>query len=360
MPTQRTKWFAVLLIVVALFAAACGGGDPAEEDEGDSGTASEAESDIKVGIAFDIGGIGDQSFNDAAVRGYEAAIEEGIISEDNVEYLEPNASGSNRDDNVVNLADQGYDLILAIGFAFSPGIDKIAGDYPDQYFGVVDGFAAEAENVTNLGFREEQGSFLVGAAAALKSEAGTIGFLGGQRGTGLIEKFEAGYVAGAQAVNPDIEVLVEYIGDSTAAFNDPTKGEALSNKMYDGGADVVYHASGASGAGLFKAAAEQQKWAIGVDSDQSLTASPEQQQWILTSMLKRVDTAVHDTIQAVAEDNFTPGFQVFGLEEGGVDYAVNEFNDNEELLSAEIQTELDKYKEQIINGDIKVPTEPEG
>jgi basic membrane protein A len=344
-----------------LIAAACGGGDPAEtEDEGDGGEEAAAESDIRVGVAFDIGGLGDQSFNDAANRGLQAAIDEGIISEDNTENIEPNASGSNRDDNVVNLADQGFDLVVAVGFAFSPGIDEIAPEYPDTSFAVVDGFAAEAPNVVNLTFKEHEGSFLVGAAAAMKTEAGTIGFLGGQQGTGLIERFQAGYEAGAAEIDPNVEVLVEYIGDSTAAFNDPTRGEALSAKMYDDGADIIYHASGASGAGLFQAAVEAQKLAIGVDSDQSLTASPEQQELILTSMLKRVDTAVHDVIAQVANDEFEPGTLVFGLAEDGVGYAVNEYNDNPELLSSDIQARLEELKQQIIDGEITVPDEPTG
>jgi basic membrane protein A and related proteins len=357
--SHRTKWF-IVLFVLALLAAACGGGDPAEEAEGG---AAGAQSDVKAALAFDIGGLGDQSFNDAANRGLEQAIEDGLIAEENTEKVEPNATGSNRDDNVVNLADQGFDLVVAVGFAFSPGVQEISPDYPETSFAVVDGFACLEEpcdNVVNLTFREEEGSFLVGAAAAMKSEAGTIGFLGGQQGTGLIEKFQAGYEAGAKAVNPDIEILVEYIGNSTAAFNDPTKGEALSAKMYDAGADIVYHAAGASGAGLFTAAVEKDGLAIGVDSDQSLTASPEQREHILTSMLKRVDTAVYDSITAVTEDSFEPGTQTFGLAEQGVDYAVNQYNDNEELLSQEIQAQLDEYKQQIIDGEIKVPTEPEG
>ena len=354
----RTKWF-VIVTVLALLAAACGGGDPAETGGGGGGGGDGAASDIRVGVAFDIGGLGDQSFNDAANRGLEQAIEDGHVAEENTELIEPNATGSNRDDNVVNLADQGYDLVAAIGFAFSPGIDDIAADYSDVNFTVVDGFAADAPNVSNLNFKAEEGSFLVGAAAALKSETGTIGFLGGQQGTGLIEAFQAGFEAGAREVNPDIEILVEYIGDSTAAFNDPTRGEALSAAMYDDGADVVYHAAGASGAGLFRASAAAQKWSIGVDSDQSLTASPEQRQWILTSMLKRVDTAVYDVIEQVASDNFQSGTQIFGLAEDGVGYAVNEYNDNEELLSQDIQAELERLKQEIIDGNIKVPTEPE-
>lgn len=353
MRTWRATTLA-LVLALSLLAAACGGdtGGTATDDGDTGGTET---SDLKVGVAFDVGGLGDQSFNDAANRGLEAAIEEGLVTEENTELIEPNATGSNRDDNVVLLAEQGFDVVLAIGFAFSPGIDEIAPDFPETFFAVVDGFAAEADNVVNLTFKEHEGSYLVGAAAALKSEAGTIGFLGGQQGTGLIERFQAGYEAGARQIDKDIEILVEYIGDDVTAFNDPTKGEALSAKMYDAGADVVYHAAGASGAGLFKAAVEADALAIGVDSDQSLTASPEQRELILTSMLKRVDTAVHDVIQQVADDSFESGTQVFGLAEDGVDYAVNEFNDNPELLSDDIQARLEELKQQIIDGEIEVP-----
>lgn len=354
--TLRAKWM-MAIALLALTAAACGGGNPAETTGGGGGGGDEG---IQVGLAYDVGGRGDQSFNDAAYRGLQAAIDEGLVSEGNTDALEANQSGSNRDDNVVNLAEQGADIVLPIGFAFSEGIDKIAPDFPEVNFAIVDGFAQEQKNVSNLTFKEHEGSFLVGAAAALKSEAGTIGFLGGQQGTGLIEKFQAGYEAGAQAVNPDIEILVEYIGDTTQAFVDPTKGEALSNKMYDGGADIVYHAAGLSGSGLFKAAVSQNKLAIGVDSDQSLTASPEQRKLILTSMLKRVDTAVHDAIAQEAEGTFKPGTQVFGLAEQGVGYAVNQYNDNARLLSKDIQAKLEDYKKQILSGEIKVPTEPQG
>jgi basic membrane protein A len=352
--TRRKRWSA-LLVVLALAAAACGGGNPAETGQGGDGAGEEATS---AALAFDVGGLGDQSFNDAAYRGLQSAIDEGLVTEEDTDYIEPNASGSNRDDNVVNLADQGYDLVVAVGFAFSEGIDEIAGDYPDVNFAVVDGFAQEADNVSNLTFKEHEGSFLVGAAAALKSEAGTIGFLGGQSGTGLIERFQAGFEAGAKEIDPNIEILVEYIGDSTAAFNDPTRGEALSAKMYDEGADIVYHAAGASGAGLFKAAVQSGNLAIGVDSDQSLTASPEQRKIILTSMLKRVDTAVHDAIQQTAEGSFQSGTLVFGLAEDGVGYAVNKYNNNPRLLSKDIQSQLAELQRQIIDGGIKVPEEP--
>ena len=356
-------WIALLTLV--LVTTACGGGDPAAEGDVEQGCAAAGEDEVSVGVAYDIGGLGDQSFNDAANRGLQDAIEEGLVKEENTSSLEANQTGSNRDQNLSNLADQGCDLIFGVGFAFSEAVmtegkGGIAEEYPDQKFAVIDGFAGEADNVTNLTFKEEEGSFLVGAAAALKTKSGTIGFLGGQKGTGLIEKFQAGYEAGAKTVDPKIKILVEYIGESTAAFADPTKGEALSAKMYDDGADVIYHAAGESGLGLFKAAVEANKLAIGVDSDQSLTASPEQQKLILTSMLKRVDTAVFDTIDQVTQGDFTTGYQVFGLKEEGVDYAVNEYNDTDELLSKDIQAQLEKFKQDIIDGKIKVPTEPKG
>jgi basic membrane protein A len=354
MDTRRFLWLTSMVIGVALAVAGCGGDDPADAGKKDSGKAGPS-----VALAIDVGGLGDQSFNDGAKRGLDRAIKEGLVDKDDTDLLEPNATGSNRDDNLVNLADQGYDLILAISFNFSPIVDEIHGDYPKSDFSVVDGFAKEAPNVSNLNFKEQEGSFLVGAAAALKSKTGTIGFLGGQKGTGLIERFQAGYEAGAKQVNPDIKVLVNYIGDASTAFNDPTKAEALSSKMYDAGADVIYHASGASGAGLFKAAAQAHKLAIGVDSDQSLTASPEQRKYILTSMLKRVDTAVYNAIKQTGEGKFEKGTQVFGLADDGVGYAVNQYNDSPRLLSKDIQAQLEKLRKQVVDGEIEVPSEPD-
>jgi basic membrane protein A len=350
--------FLVVVTVLALLAAACGGGNPADDGTPSAGPTA---SDLTVGVSFDIGGLGDQSFNDAAERGLQAAIDEGLITRDNVTELEPNASGSNRDSNTQSLADQGLDLILCIGFSFSPGVAEIAADFPDTTFAVIDGFAtaiaADAPNIVDLTFKEHEGSFLVGAAAATKSQSGTIGFLGGQKGTGLIEKFEAGYKAGALAVNPDIKVLVEYIGDDTTAFNDPTKGKAKADKLYDDGADVVFHAAGASGAGLFQSVAGRAETdlAIGVDSDQYLTASAEQQPHILTSMLKRVDTAVHDVIDDVVNDTFEPGSVSFGMAEDGLDYSKS----NEDLMTEDLIAVLDDFKAKIISGEIVVPDKPE-
>jgi len=366
MRSWRAKML-VLIGVLSIVAAACGD-DDGDETGGTGGTggtgAAECNADIQVGMAFDIGGLGDKSFNDSANAGLQQAIADGLVCEDNVVTNEANSTGSDRDQNLQALADAGFNLVIGVGFAFSPGVNTIAPDYPDTSFMIVDGYAtcgtacgltndAEAiPNVADYTFKEQEGSFLVGAAAVLKCQCTTIGFLGGQTGP-LIEKFQAGYEAGAAQIDPDVEVLVEYIGDDTTAFNDPVKGEQLSTSMYDDGAEIVYHAAGASGAGLFNAAVEAQKFAIGVDSDQYLTASPEQQPLILTSMLKRVDVAVFNSIEAVGAGSLGSS-QVFGMAEDGVDYATS----NPEELTADITEQLDGFKQQIIDGTIVVPDTP--
>jgi basic membrane protein A len=243
-------------------------------------------------------------------------------------------------------------------------VNEIAPDFPDTNFAVIDGYATcgtacglkndKLTNVADLTFKEQEGSYLVGVAAALKCGCDTIGFLGGQQGIGLIEKFEAGYTAGALSVNPKMNVLVEYIGTDETAFNDAVKGEALSTKMYDDGAEIIYHAAGASGAGLFNAAVKAQKFAIGVDSDQYLTASPDQQPWILTSMLKRVDVATYNAIKQTGEGNFITGPQVFGLAEDGLDYSKS----NTAALTQDIMDQMDAAKQDIIDGKIVVPDDP--
>ena len=357
MRLTRKGSFLPAIAALAIVTAACGGAAP-----GGGGPGGDGGQGISVGMALDVGGLGDKSFNDAANRGLQAAIDEGLVAQEDTELLEANQTGSNRDENIITLADQGVDLIIGVGFAFSEHVAEIAPDYPETNFAIVDGFATfvneDATNIADLTFREQEGSFLVGAAAGLQTETQTVGFLGGQQGTGLIERFQAGYEAGVEATCPDCEVLVEYIGDSTQAFVDPTRGEILSAKMYDQGADVIYHAAGQSGLGLFKAAVEAgpDAIAIGVDSDQYLTASAEEKPHIMTSMLKRVDTAVHDAIADEANGSFEGGQQVFGLAEEGVDYA----DSNPALLTEDIQAQLDEFKQQIIDGEITVPEEPQG
>ena len=370
---ERFVRFVAPLILLVMVAAACGndeddpGASGATGDTGTTGataaTGPECNADIKVGIAFDVGGLGDKSFNDAANAGVLQAIEDGLVCEENVVTNEANASGSDRTQNVQALADAGFSLVVGVGFAFSPDINTIAPDYPDTSFMIVDGYATcgtvcgldndDLANVADFTFKEQEGSFLVGAAAALKCECDTIGFLGGQTGP-LIQKFEAGYTAGAMAVNPSMDVKVSYIGDDVGAFNDPVKGESLSTKMYDDGAEIVYHAAGASGGGLFNAAVKAGKLAIGVDSDQYLTASPEQQPLILTSMLKRVDTAVYNAIEQVGSASFAPGATVFGLAEEGLDFSTS----NTAELTQDIIDQLEEFRTQIIAGDIVPPEDP--
>jgi basic membrane protein A and related proteins len=368
------KWQRILVVPIAalaLVAAACSD-DETPPAAGGTTTAGGAEctSDIQVGVALDVGGLGDNGFNDLAKAGLDKAIADGIVCEENTSFLEANSEGTNLDENVQSLAEAGYDLVIGTGFAFTDDglVNEVAPDYPDTMFGIIDGFATcgtvcglpndpEAiPNVVDLTFTEQEGSFLVGVAAALKAEelsCNTVGFLGGQIGP-LIAKFEAGFKAGALEINPGLEVLVEYIGDTTKAFDDPTAGEALSNKLYDDGACIVYHAAGDSGNGLFKAAAAQEKIAIGVDSDQYLAVTADQAPFIMTSMIKRVDTATFDTIKAVADGTFEGGQAlVFNTESDGIGYATS----NTELMGQDIIDRVEEYKAQIIDGTIVPPTE---
>jgi basic membrane protein A and related proteins len=356
---MRSLSIVACLAILGTLATSCSSGNPckiASDKVSDSGPS--------VGVSFDVGGIGDKSFNDAAKRGLDQAISEGVLSK--AACVEPNATGSNRDDNTRSLADDGYDMIFGIGFAFSVGINGMAGDFADQHFGVVDGYATcdptictdiknpPPPNVLDLDFQEHEGSFLVGAAAALEAKklnCTTLGFLGGQTGF-LIGKFETGFIYGAREVNPDIDVLVEYIGDDVTAFNNTQQGEALSTKMYDGGACIIYHAAGASGGGLFTAAVKADKLAIGVDSDQYNLVSDEQKPHVFTSMIKKVDTAVYDAIKTQADGTFEGGKAlVFGLAQDGVDFSTS----NTALMTQDIITQVDRYKQQIIDGTIEVP-----
>ena len=332
-----------------------------------AGTAA-AGSGPKVGLVYDIGGRGDQSFNDSAARGVQKAKDElGITFTE----ASPNADGSNRKE-LLDLAAQSSDIVIAVGFLFEGDAATVGKSNPGKTFGVVDsamldfttdptGATPYGPNIAGLVFSEEQGSFLVGAAAALKSKTGTIGFIGGVKGVGgLIEKFEAGYTAGAKAANPAIKVVPKYITEAPdfAGFNAPDQARDIATTMYDGGADVVYSAAGGSGAGVFEAAkatsaAKGSKvWAIGVDSDQYNTADPSVKDYILTSMLKHVDVAVFEIIKAQMDGNVKGGPTRYDLAADGVGYATSGgFVDD-------IKDKLDAYKADIISGKIVVPTDP--
>ncbi len=306
---------------------------------------------FKVGIVFDVGGRGDLSFNDMAYAGLQRAQKEfGAKMESR--YLEPSAGGENREELLRLLAGEKFDLIFGIGFLFTDSITRVAKDFRTIKFGIVDGFIDKEPNVVSLLFKANEGSFLVGAAAALKSKTGTVGFVGGMK-IPLIEEFEAGFIAGAKYAKPSIKVVSDYAGTTGEAFKDPVKGKELALAQYDRGADIIYHASGLTGIGVFEAAVVKKRLAIGVDADQSLTVKPNQAPQILTSMLKRVDVAVYDTIKAFVNGKYKPGVQVFGLKEGGVGYAVNKFN---KALIASVQPRLEALKKDIITGKIKVPS----
>ena len=311
-----------------------------------------AEGDCVVGMAYDVTGRGDKSFNDAAGAALEQA-----EADLGITFSESTPTGDgDRAERLQGLVDEGAGLVQGNGFLFFDSLTEVATNNPDVSFTIVDS-VVDLPNVASLTFAEEQGSFLVGAAAALKSQSGTIGFIGGVEND-LIKKFEAGYTAGATAVNADIEVLVNYISQPPdfSGFNDPAKGKEIATSQYEAGADVIYAAAGGSGTGVFEAAAAAGEpgsvWAIGVDSDQYNLVSADLQPYILTSMLKKVDVATYDTIKVFCEGDFAAGVQVFDLSVDGVGYSTTGgFVDD-------IADQLDAYKEQIVSGEIEVPTAP--
>jgi len=315
-----------------------------------SGPATAQMKKMRIGMVYDVGGRGDLSFNDMAYEGLSRAQKE-FSAKVETKDLEPTAGGENREELLRLLAGEKYELIFGIGFLFTDSIARVAKAFPGVKFGIIDGFIDKEPNVASLLFKEHEGSFLVGAAAALKSKAGKVGFVGGMK-IPLIEKFEAGFIAGAKFVRPSIEVYSDYAGTTGEAFRDPVKGKELATAQYDRGADIIYHASGGTGIGVFEAAVAKKRMAIGVDADQSLTAKADQRAQILTSMMKRVDVAVHETIKALVAGRYKAGVQSFGLKEGGVGYAVNQYN---RAAIADITPRLEALKKDIVAGKIKVP-----
>ena len=350
---RRTTKFAAILAAGILALTACG--SDSDGDKGSDSPSSDApKSDIKVGMAYDVGGRGDQSFNDSAAAGLDQAKEEGLIGEAQESEAEDGEAETAREERLRTFADAGYDPIIAVGFAYAASVGKVAKEYPEIHFAIIDDSSLEkVPNVASLVFAEEQGSFLVGAAAALKTETDHVGFIGGVE-TPLIQKFEAGYVAGVKAVNPDIKVDVKYLTQvpDFSGFGDPAKGKTAAQGMYDGGADIVYHAAGGSGGGVFEAASEAKAKAIGVDSDQYNTADPSVKDVIMTSMLKNVNVAVYNYLKEVNGGTFPSGVTTYDLKVDGVGYSTSGgFIDD-------ITDQLDDYKQQIIDGDITVPDKP--
>ncbi len=298
---------------------------------------------VRIGLVLDKGGKDDKSFNSAAFEGAKRAEKELGIE---LKYVE--ATDLNALENLHrNLAGKGYGLVIGIGFAQVDAIKKIASQFPNTKFAVVDG-EVQSSNVKSLLFEEHEGSFLVGAIAAMKSKTGKVGFIGGMD-IPLIRRFATGYSAGAKYVNPKVIVSENFIGVSGEAWNNPAKAKELALSQYGSDFDVIFVAAGASGSGVFDAAEEKKKFAIGVDSNQNWMKPG----FVLTSMLKRVDLAVFETISQFKAGQFKSGVVRYGLKDKGVDYALDDNNKN--VLSAEIRKKADDIKMKIIKGEIKVP-----
>ncbi|MGD9587437.1 MAG: BMP family protein [Pyrinomonadaceae bacterium] len=312
---------------------------------------------IKVGIVFDIGGKNDRSFNAAAWEGVKRAEKELDICLYDVEPGNPTSI----EPAMRAFAERGFDLVIGIGFAQGPILQKVAEDYPKIKFAIVDGAIFEKDgktpkaNVASLVFREHEGSFLVGMIAASKSRTGVLGFVGGMD-IGLIHKFATGYTEGAKYVNPNIRVLTNYVGVTDAAWNNPGKGKELALSQIERGADVLFTAAGNSGLGAFDAVeqygknaeGEANKFVIGVDSNQN----GQRPGFVLTSMVKRVDNAVFDVVKEVLNGNFQGGFHVFGLDKDGVAYAMDEHNRS--LIPPDVIAKTEEAKAKIVSGEIKV------
>lgn len=350
---RRVTMFVALAASAALGLSACGGSSsgtstPAATDS--SAASSSAAAKVKVGLAYDIGGRGDKSFNDSAAAGLDKA-----KADLGVEVKELEATGGETDaakeERLRLLADGGYDPVIGVGFAYAASLKKVAAEFPDTHFAIVDDESFSAANVANLVFAEQEGSYLVGVIAAQASKTGNIGFIGGVD-VPLIHKFEAGYAAGAKSVNPNITVQIKYLTQPPdfSGFGDPAKGKTAAQGMLDGGADVIYAAAGGSGSGAFDAvAAKKGTWAIGVDSDQYQTAAPAVQPVIVTSMLKRVDTAVYNMIKSAVDGSPLTGVQRFDLKADGVGFSTSN------TVVQPFVAKADEAKAAIIAGTVTVP-----
>src|SRR5580765_1497761 len=303
---------------------------------------------IDVGIVFDVGGRGDKSFNDGAYLGAERAVRQLGA---HVRFIEP-GEGSDREAGLRLLAAEGMDIVIGVGFIFTDDLTQLAKEYPNTKFVGVD-YAINTDaqgnpippppNLAALKFKEEEGSFLVGALAALVGQSKKVGFVGGMD-VPLIWKFESGYKAGVKAVCADCTVVTQYAGVTPDAFRNPGKGKELALNQYQQGVNVIYHASGSTGLGVFEAARQTGKYAIGVDADQYSEAPGR----ILTSMVKGIDVAVFDMIKRARDHTFKGGIYTFGLPENGVGYVYDE--NNRALIPDSIRQRVEQLKAEIIAG----------
>lgn len=335
-----------LVVVTVFFASSCSNSITSAEDAGK----------IKVGIVFDIGGKNDRSFNAAAWEGVRRAEKDLDIVLRDVEPGNPTSI----EPAMRAFAEENFDLIIGVGFAQGPIMEKVAKDYPNIKFAIVDGVILDKDgkpllNVASLVFREHEGSYLVGMLAAMKSKTGVLGFVGGMD-IPLIHRFETGYEEGAKSINPNIRVIDNYVGVTDSAWNNPGKGKELALSQIERGADVLFTAAGNSGLGAFDAVEQYgknadgiaNKFVIGVDSNQNGVKPG----FVLTSMVKHVDNAVYDVVKEIKDGKFNGGFHVFGLDKDGVAYAVD--SNNQMLITPEETKKIEAAKRKIIAGEIKV------
>ncbi len=298
--------------------------------------------DVDPAIIYDLGGKFDKSFNEAAFNGAEKFKQESGVS-----YAEFEISNdAQREQALRRFAKEGKNPIVMAGFSWAAALEKVAAEYPDTSFAIID-MVVDKPNVRSVVFKEQEGSYLVGVMAVMASKSGKVGFVGGMD-IPLIHKFACGYVGGVKSVSGDATVFEAMTGSDPSAWNDPVKGGEIAKSQIDQGADVVYHAAGGTGVGVLQAAADAGVLGIGVDSNQNGL----QPGHVLTSMLKRVDVAVYNAMNDAKEDKFTAGFNVLGLAEDGVGFAMDD--NNKDLVSADMLAAVEKAKADIISGAVEV------
>ncbi len=298
--------------------------------------------DPKLGIVYDAGGKFDKSFNQSAFEGASR-----FKKETNINFIEVQASSDTQAEQVLRgLARKNLDLIASIGFAQQAAVQKVAKEFPKVRFVLIDG-VAQGANINSITFKEEEGSYLVGVAAAMASKSKKLGFIGGVD-IPLIRTFACGYAQGAKAVNPKVEVTSNMVGTTSDSWNNPAKGGELARSQFDRGVDVVFAVAGGSGLGTLQTAKEKGKLGIGVDSNQNHLYPGS----ILTSMVKRVDNAVYDSFMQMKNGTWKAGVTAKGIKEDGVDWALDE--NNRKLITPEIEKRVLGARKDIIDGKVKV------
>jgi basic membrane protein A len=361
---NRKFGFAMSMVLAAgTILGACGGGAEEKTSDNSGGGSGEGTDKFTVAMVTDVGGVDDKSFNQSAWEGLQAFGKENGLEKgtDGFNYIQ-SKNDADYKTNLNTAVRNDFDLTYGIGYKLKPAIEEVAKQRKDSQFAIVDDVVEGLDNVTSITFKEHEGSFLVGVVAGLQTKSNKIGFIGGTE-SDLINKFAGGFEAGVKAVNPDAEVKIEFAG----AFDKADKGQQMASSMYSSGIDVIYHAAGGTGNGVFTEAKnlkqknpDQEVWVIGVDRDQAeegkVTVNGEEMNVTLTSMIKRVDLAVQDVATKAMNGEF-PGGEVieYGLESDAVSIAPSQDN-----LTDEAKAAVQEWSEKIKNGEVKVPLKPEG